>query len=99
VELYLQSRHVLMAWCLIKHRNNSTFITGKLYNYLGSVVSIAINFIKTACPQDMDKKTSVSSRVLLEKLTVTQLFKKFPTFYGTRRFITMFTTAHYWSLS
>jgi hypothetical protein len=31
------------------------------------------------------------SRVLLEKLMVTQLVKKFPAFYGTRRFITVFT--------
>jgi len=28
------------------------------------------------------------SRVLIEKLTVSQLVKKFPAFYGTRRFIT-----------
>jgi hypothetical protein len=34
---------------------------------------------------------------VLEKLTVTQLVKKFPAFYGTRRFITVFTTARYWS--
>jgi hypothetical protein len=33
------------------------------------------------------------SRVLLEKLTVSRLVKKFPTFYGTRRFITVFTSA------
>jgi len=32
-------------------------------------------------------------RVLLEKLTVTQLVKKLPIFYGTWRFITMFTRA------
>ena len=31
------------------------------------------------------------SRVLLEKLTGVQLAKKFPEFYGTRRFITSFT--------
>ena len=30
-------------------------------------------------------------RVLLEKLTCFQLVKKFPAFYGTRRFITAFT--------
>ena len=30
------------------------------------------------------------SRVLLEKLTGSQLVKKFPAFYGTRRFITPF---------
>jgi len=39
------------------------------------------------------------SRVLLEKLTVTQLVKKFSAFYGTRRFITVFTTALHWSVS
>jgi hypothetical protein len=39
------------------------------------------------------------SRVLLGKLIVTELDKKFPTFYGTQRFITMSTTACHWSLS
>jgi hypothetical protein len=38
------------------------------------------------------------SRGLLEKLTVSQLVKKFPAFYGTRRFITAFTRAHHLSL-
>jgi hypothetical protein len=33
------------------------------------------------------------STVLLEKLTGFQLVKKFPAFYGTRRFITAFTSA------
>jgi hypothetical protein len=33
------------------------------------------------------------SRVLLEKLTGLQLVKKFPAFYGTRMFITAFTSA------
>jgi len=37
--------------------------------------------------------------VLLEELAVTQLVKKFPAFYGTSRFITVFTTAHHWSLN
>jgi hypothetical protein len=35
----------------------------------------------------------------LEKLTVSQLVKKFPAFYGTRRFITAFTRARHLSLS
>jgi hypothetical protein len=39
------------------------------------------------------------SRVLLQKLTVTQLVKKFPTFYGTRRIITVFIRSRHWSLS
>ena len=39
------------------------------------------------------------SRVLLEKLTGSQLVKKFPAFYWTRRFITAFTIARHLSLS
>ena len=37
--------------------------------------------------------------VLLEKLTGLQLVKKFPAFYGTRRFITALTSARHLSLS
>jgi hypothetical protein len=35
------------------------------------------------------------SRVLFEKIIVTHLVKKFLTFYETRRFIILFTIAHY----
>jgi hypothetical protein len=35
----------------------------------------------------------------LEKLPIVQPFKKFPAFYGTRRFITVFIRALHWSLS
>jgi len=38
-------------------------------------------------------------RVLLEKLTGLQLVKKFPAFYGTRRFITALTSVRHPSLS
>jgi len=36
---------------------------------------------------------------VLEKLTCLQPVKKFPTFYGTRRLITAFTSARHLSLS
>ena len=39
------------------------------------------------------------SRVLLEKLSGLQLVKKFPAFYGARRFITALTSARHLSLS
>jgi hypothetical protein len=39
------------------------------------------------------------SRVLPEKLKRSELLKKFPAFYGTRRFITAFTRARHLSLS
>jgi hypothetical protein len=38
------------------------------------------------------------SRVLLEKLIITQIVKTFTAFCGTWRFITILTTAHHWSL-
>ena len=39
------------------------------------------------------------SRILLEKLTGFQLVNKFPTFYGTQRFITALTSVRHLSLS
>ena len=39
------------------------------------------------------------SRVLPEMLKRPKLLKKFPAFYGTRKFITVFTTARHLSLS
>jgi hypothetical protein len=39
------------------------------------------------------------SRIFLEKLTGLQLVKKFPAFYGTRRFLTALTIARHLSLS
>jgi hypothetical protein len=39
------------------------------------------------------------SRVLLEKLTVAHLVKKFSTFYGIYRFIIVFTRSSHWSPS
>jgi hypothetical protein len=39
------------------------------------------------------------SRVPLQKLTGRQLVKKFPAFYGTRKFITAFTSARHLPLS
>jgi len=38
-------------------------------------------------------------RILLDKLTGLQLVKKFPAFYGTRRFITALTSVRHLSLS
>jgi hypothetical protein len=39
------------------------------------------------------------SRVLLEKLTVSQLVKKFPTLYGAQKFIMPITSARFLTLS
>ena len=64
-------------------------------NYSASVVvmfrqgiSVAFNYLLTPW-----------SSVLLEKLTGSQLVKKFPAYYGTRRFITAFKSARHLFLS
>jgi hypothetical protein len=84
--------------CLLRGKNwsgmqqkHSRLGTGKLCarKYLkGTGVNIIIIIIITPW-----------SRGHLEKLTVPQLVKKLPAFYGTRRFITAFTTARHLSLS
>jgi len=59
-----------------------------------------------SCDSDTSKLTYLITylltpwiRVLLEKLTGFQVVKKFPAFYGTRRFITAFIHARHMSLS
>jgi hypothetical protein len=37
--------------------------------------------------------------IVLKKPIVAQLVQKFPTFYGTRRFIAVFRKASHWTLS
>jgi hypothetical protein len=46
-----------------------------------------------------NNKLSLWSRVLIEKLVVSQLVKKFSAFYETQQFITTFITAHHLYLS
>jgi len=48
---------------------------------------------------DLNPLLTTVTAVFPEKLTVPQLAKKFPAFYGTRRLITAFTTARHWFLS
>ena len=50
-------------------------------------------------PQNTNTNLTPRSRVLPQKLTCPKLLKKFLTFYGTRRFISVFTRARHLSLS
>jgi hypothetical protein len=55
--------------------------------------------VQTSCSHIHEKDLPTPwSIVLLQKLRVTQLVKKYPTFYGTQSFITVFTRACHWSL-
>ena len=50
-------------------------------------------------PSNTNQLLTPWSRVLIEKLTGSQLDKKFPAFYGTKRFVTAFTHARHLPLS
>jgi hypothetical protein len=50
-------------------------------------------------PTNQPTKLISGSRGLLVNLIVADLVKKFPTFYGTRRFITVFVGVRHWYLS
>ena len=77
----------------------------RLSTFYGLMKSITV--LTTACNPSMSSARYKQStpylltpwcRVLLEKLTGLQLVKKFPAFYGTRRFITAFISARHLSL-
>jgi hypothetical protein len=54
---------------------------------------------RSRCPYTGPQIAHSRSWTLLEKLPIVQLLKNFPAFYGTRKFITVFTRALHWSLS
>ena len=58
-----------------------------------------MNIILVVIPDKVIYLLTPWCRVLLEKLTGLQLVKKFPAFYGTRKFITALTSVHHLSLS
>jgi hypothetical protein len=62
----------------------------------GRVTLVTLKALKISAVESL---THSWSWALLEKPPIVQLLKNFPTFYGTRRFINVFTRALHWSLS
>ena len=79
------AQHCNKWWQIIKRNQHTHTHT---YELLTCLLISLLNYLLTPC-----------SRVLLEKLTGSQLVKKVYTFYGTRRFITAFRSAYHLSLS
>jgi hypothetical protein len=76
--------------------NSTVNVSTSLLLYIGSVFL----FLRVSLyPQFSPYILTPWCRVLLEKLTGLQLFKKFPTFHGTRRFITALTSLRQLPLS
>ena len=64
-----------------------------------SFSNLEIDIFRTQANNLTTYSLTPCSTILLEKLTVSQLIKKFPAFYGTRMFITAITSARHLSLS
>jgi len=90
--IHHRSNHVMRAHIQVRERTNGPlsevpkFLRGKNQNGFCSKMKCLYLVLNT-------NYITPWSRVLLENLTVNQLVKTFPVFYGTRRFITMLTRA------
>jgi hypothetical protein len=72
-------------------RNTGTDLPNYTLSYITVPLTVLVAFVGSVmCPVPL---LTPYSTVLLEKLTGVQLVKKLPTFYGTRRFFTAFTSA------
>jgi len=65
----------------------------------GSILSLCRKMCSQHIPRISMKKYLATWSRVLEKLIITQPIKKFPAFYGTKRFITVFTRVRHWFLS
>jgi hypothetical protein len=76
--------------------NSGNPYDGSVLASYGHVIVVTLNFRLGV----LGKFTLLTpwSRVLLEKLIGLQLVKKFPAFYGARRFLTALTSARHLSL-
>ena len=93
--------NVLCIYVFKNHNDNGiegtyccSFGKSELYSVLSSTRNQRVIFVS----RNISLVTPWST-VQLEKLTGSQLVKKFPAFYGTRRFNTAFTSARHLSLS
>jgi len=77
----------------------SNYHQGLLFKYLKPNVHMQYALLFSEILLEYSYSLTPNSRVLLEKLTGSQLVNKFPTFYGTLRFITVFTSARHLSVS
>jgi len=71
----------------------------KAYTVTAYLLTYLLTYLLNLRPYLFTYLLTLWTRVLLEKLTGFQQVKKFPAFYGTRRLIIAFTSAHHLSIS
>ena len=77
-------------------KTDELFLCGDILRYLCYLFIYLLTYLLTYL---LIYLLTPCSRVIIEKLTGSQLVKNFPAFYGTRKFITAFTNARHLSLS
>jgi hypothetical protein len=93
------------VWSLIEIYSDSWSITWRLLTLFATKILCAFLILDNISIKTITKKRNRKtyptpwSRVLPNNLTVTQLVKKFPAFYRTRKFITLFRGDRRCSLS
>ena len=97
---------IMQRCCIISQKNAACTMTmPRIFITSVSVIrhidisSVIVWFLDSALTYLLTYLLTPWSRVLLDKVNGLQLVKKFPSFYGTRRFITAFTSARHLSLS
>jgi len=84
-------------------RTNQNCIQNEIRSILNLGITCyhSVQNLLSSCPlsKTLINQPTPWSSVLLEKLIVTQPVEKLPPFYGTWRFITVFTRAYHWFLS
>jgi len=83
-----------------KHRNKGRSVCKEFPSLLGKWLQLQKRFtdFSTLKYRRILSRLSPRRRSVLEKLRLPQLAKTFPAFYGTLKFITVFTTAHHFSV-
>ena len=88
-----------LAVNILLYRNRLLLWLHEIAFYYDSLTYIRIYIYIYIYIYSLDYLLTPRNRALLEKLTGFELVEKFPAFYGTRRFVTAFTSAHHLSLS
>jgi hypothetical protein len=96
------SRDLILPWHLCVEKENQEKLR-QISRQLGRDSNWALSAYKAEYCYifllGLKQKENSCSRVILEKLVFAQLIGIFPAFYGTRRFITVFTRTRHWSQS
>jgi hypothetical protein len=101
----------LLCFCNTKSyffkQHNVTFIAETYFTFKGAInkqhtvysLQVPENLHLRIPPTIPFLELTPWSSTILEMSPIVQLLKNFPALYGTRKFITVFTRALYWSLS